>query len=117
MNGLTLFDEVETRASDPATSAAAAAQVDPGPTEQAILAAYRAAGERGLTDDELVGLLCPPLRCAGTVKSARSRLSKPGVRHPRPALLDDSGLPKRSSAFGRDMTVWVLASTDQERNE
>ena len=110
---VSLFDapaEASVRVSDPVTSVRAAGAVELGAIEQAILDEFAAAGARGLTDDELVGRLAARYRCAGTVKSARSRLSKPGKpSRPRPALLVESGLPPRPSVFGRDMTVWVLA--------
>lgn len=85
------------RRHDRPTAHAAAATIQPGPTEQAILRQFRYGFE--ITDDELAGML--PDLYAPTVKTARSRLAKAG-------LLVDTGR-RRPSQRGCDQIVWRLA--------
>jgi hypothetical protein len=81
------------RASDPATSRAAAEQIT-GRTERQILAIFPAAGA---TDDELAALL--PTVYPPTLKSARSRLAN------KRALVDSG--TTRPSGRGCQMIVWT----------
>jgi hypothetical protein len=94
---LDLFNEPKARIADPPTSRAAAAQVDPSPTETAILEVFRVHG--ACTDDELCHRL--PGLYGPTVKTARSRLSKRG-------LLVPAG--SRLSCRQREMTVWKVSA-------
>jgi hypothetical protein len=94
---LDLFNEPKARASDPATARVAAAQVNPGPTETAILTVLVANGP--MTDDEICERL--PTLYSATVKTARSRLSKRG-------LLVPAG--SRLSCRQREMTVWKVSA-------
>lgn len=93
---LELWNGPKARGTDPVTSHAAAALVDPGPTERAILAVVRAHGPS--TDDDICSYL-PGLN-PPTVKTARSRLSKTGALVPC-----GEGVSLRQ----RRMTKWGVA--------
>lgn len=96
---LALFAAPTARQSDPATAHTAAAAVESGRIGSCLTdlrECFRAAGARGLTDDELCARL--PRRYPPTVKSARSRLAKLGEVVPT----DET----RLSARGRSQTVW-----------
>lgn len=96
MTDPTLFDEPAARASDPATSHAAAHSLTPGRTERAILDVMRAEPCISFTADMLDERL-PRIR-QDTLRSALSRLKNADA-----VVAVGTG----TSRSGRPMTLWT----------
>ena len=96
---LTLLDMPRARATDPATSHAAASSQLPhvGSQENRVLERFAIYGP--MCDDELVAR--SPQWHGPTIKTCRSRLTKRG-------LLVDTG-ERRPSVRGKDQIVWRIA--------